>query len=139
MARHGYAHFRNRLRKLCYSSKFAKLLRACVILVIEVLPASRGIFSDRLQPSIRSGIDERVSPGGRNFQLLNPVEVGFSQPAACRFVAKSSFRSAESTYADVLQTFEICHWSRRDFLIRNGICLSISRIDLQVSKKVRFE
>src|SRR5215218_9537433 len=131
MARYGYAHFRNRLRKLCYSSKFAQLLGACVTLVVEILPASRGIFPNHLQPASGRGIDEYLSPCGRNFQLLNPVEVSFNQPPACRFVAKSAFRSAESTYADVLQTFEICHSSRRNFLIRNGICLSISCTDSQ--------
>src|SRR6185369_1530369 len=114
----GSAHLRNRFRKFRDSSKFTKLLRACVALVIEILPASRSVFSDRLYSSIRRRIDEHIRPRRRNFQIVNPVEIGFGQTTADRLVAKAAFGSAESTYADVLQTLEFCHW--------NEICLCLS-------------
>src|SRR5215217_4713040 len=112
MTRDGNAHLRNRFRKFRDSSKFTKLLRACVTLVIEILPASRSVFSDRLHSSIRGRVDEHVSPRRRNFQIVNPVEIGFRQTTTDRRVAKAAFGSAEPTYADVLQTFEFSHWNR---------------------------
>src|SRR6185369_1667345 len=129
MARDGSAHLRNRFRKFRDSSKFTNLLRACVALVIKILPASRSVFSDRLHSSIRSRIDEHVRPRRRNFQIVNSVDVGFRQTTADRFVAKAAFGSAESAYTDVLQTFEFCHWNR--------ICLCLS--DIRSVRKVKFE
>src|SRR6185503_4122548 len=112
MSRDGGAHLRNCFRKLRDPSKFTKLLRAGVALVIEILPASRSVFSNRLHLSIRGWIDEHIRPRRRNFQIINPVEVGLRQTTANRLVAKAAFGSAESTYADVLQTFDFCHWNR---------------------------
>src|SRR5215213_821215 len=132
MACDGGAHLRNRFRELRDSSKLTKLLHACVALVIEILPASRSVFSDRLHSSIRGRIDEHVSPRRRNFQIVNPVEIGFRKTTADRLVAEAAFGSAESTYADVLKTFEFCHG--------NGICLRINFcIGIRSVRKVNFE
>src|SRR6185369_8520176 len=129
MPRDSRTHFRNRFRELCDSSKFSQLLRARVALVIEILPATSRVFSNRLHSSVRRRIDEHVSPCRRNFQVVDPVEIGFSKAAALRFVAKDSFGRAESTYADVLQTCDFCLW--------NEICLSIGII--RSVWKVNFE
>src|SRR5215217_6635532 len=126
MAGDGGAHLRNRVREFGDSSKLLQLLHACVALVIEILPASCRVFSDRLHSSSRCRVDEHVSPRRRNFQIVNPVEVGFCQTTALRLVTKTAFRSAESTYADVLQTFDLCHGSEREVLAGNEICLRIS-------------
>jgi hypothetical protein len=111
MTRDGGAHLRNRFRKFRDSSKFTKLLRACVALVIEILPASRSVFSDRLHSSIRGRIDEHVRPRGGIFRsLILSTSAFVRRPLlAC---SEAAFGSAESTYADVLQTFEFCHWNR---------------------------
>src|SRR6185295_1817522 len=114
----GGPHLRNRFRELCDSLKFSQLLRARVALVIEILPANRRVFSNRLHSSIRCRVDEHLSPGRRNFQVVDPVEIGFGETAALWFIAKAAFGRAESTYADVLQTFDFCHG--------NEICLCIS-------------
>src|SRR6185369_8560891 len=109
MTRHGSAHRWYRFCKFCNAAKLTKLLRACVALVIEVLPATRVVFTDRLHPSIRGGIDEHLRPRGWNFQIVNSVEISFRETAVLRLVTKAAFGSAESTYADVLQTLDVCH------------------------------
>src|ERR1044072_2144765 len=118
MARDGRAHLRNRFRKLRDPSKFTKLLHSCVALVIEILPASGSVLSDRLHSSIRGRIDKHICPRRRNFQIVDSVEVGLRQTATDGLIAKAAFGSAESTYTDILQTFEFCHW--------NEICLCLS-------------
>src|SRR5829696_5246891 len=116
-----------------------KLLDACVVLVIEILPASRAVLTYRLHPPICRRVDEHVRPRGRNFQVINPVEIGFRETTALWFVAKSSFRSAESTYADVLETFDNCHWLGRAVLPGNEICLRIFCMGYRVSQEGNFE
>src|SRR6185369_175397 len=132
MTRDGGAHLRNRFRELRDSSKFTKLLRVCVALVIEILPASCSVFSDRLHSSIRGRIDEHLRPRRRNFQIVNSVEIGFRQTTVAWLVVKAAFGSAESTYADVLQTFEFCHWNR------NCLCIAVSGQSgrLNLSKRI---
>src|SRR5215813_6357530 len=115
------AHPGNRFRKLFYAAKFAQLLRAYVIRVIEILPTSGYVLPDRLHAAVRCRIDEHVSPCRWNFQVLNPIEAGFGQATVDRFVAKASFWSSESTYADVLQTFQLCHCVRCGLSSRNRI------------------
>jgi hypothetical protein len=109
MTRYGFPHLRNRLRKLRDALKFPQFLCARVTGVIEILPASRRIFADNLHSSSRCRIDRDISPGRRNLQLVDPIEIGFRETATHRFVAKTSFRTSKATYANVLQTFDICH------------------------------
>src|SRR6185436_6738610 len=105
MTRYGFPHLRNRLRKLRDPLEFPQFLRARVTCVIEILPASRRIFTDSLHSSGRCGIDRDVSPRRRNLQFLDSIEISFCKTATHRFIAKTAFRSSKATYADVLQTF----------------------------------
>src|ERR1044072_9221742 len=109
MTRYCFPHRRNRLRKLCDPLEFPQLLRARVARGIEILPASCRILTDNLHSSIRCRIDRDVSPRRRNCEILDPIRIGFCEPATHRFISKSSFRTAEPTYADVLQTFDVGH------------------------------
>ena len=109
MTRYRRAHLRNGLRKFCDALELVAVLRAPVILVIEILPTARRVFPDRLESSICGGIDEDVSPRRRDFQFVNTLQNFTRERAVRRFVAKSSFGSAEPAYADILQPFEIRH------------------------------
>src|ERR1043166_9855665 len=117
MTRDGRAHLRDRLGKLCESPELAQLAHSRVAFVVQVLPTSRSVFSDRLQFSGCRRIDEDISPGRWNLQVVDPFQVFVCHASVLRFVAKAAFRSAEPAYADVLQTFEVGH--------RNEICLCI--------------
>src|SRR6185369_2324753 len=109
MTRYCFPQLGNGLRKLCDPLEFSQFLCARVTCVIEILPASRRIFTDNLHSSSRCRIDRDVSPRGWNLQLLDSIEISFCKTTADRLVAKPSFRIAEATYADVLQPFDICH------------------------------
>src|SRR6185369_15693924 len=109
MTRYCFPHLRNRLRKFCNPLEFSQFLCARVTRVIEILPASRRIFTNNLHSSSRCRIDRDVSPRRRNLQLLDSIEISFRETATHGFVTKPSFRTSEATYADVLQTFDICH------------------------------
>ena len=67
VTRNGAAHLWNRLSKFFESLEFSELLGACVVLVIDVLPASGRVFANRLNPSVSGGIDRHVSPRWRDF------------------------------------------------------------------------
>src|SRR6185369_5837365 len=109
MTRHCFPHLGDRLRKLCDSFEFPQLLCARVTRVIEILPSSRSIFTDSLHSSVRRRIDRHVSPGRRNFEIVDPMKISFRETATHGLKSKSSFRSSEPAYADVLQTFNLCH------------------------------
>ena len=47
-----------------------------VMRVIEILQTSRSIFADSLQGPARRRVDPNVSPGRRNFELLDAFEIG---------------------------------------------------------------
>src|SRR6185369_2511627 len=109
MTRYCFPHLGNRLRKLCDPLELPQLLRARVTCVIEILPASRRIFTDHLHSSSRCGIDRDVSPCRRNLQFVDSIQIGFGETTTHGFVTKPSFRTSKPTYADLLQTFDICH------------------------------
>src|SRR5690349_18943944 len=113
----GGAHLRDRLREFCESPELAQLLRSRVAFVVQVLPTSCGVFSDRLQFSVYRRVDEDLRPCRWNLQVIDSFQILVCQASALRFVAKAAFGSAEPAYADVLQTFEVGH--------RNEICLCI--------------
>src|SRR6185295_14273124 len=83
------------------------------------------VLPDRLKPSTYSRVDKDFSPRGRNFQFVNAFQIFTREPAARRFVAKSSFGRAEPAYADILQPFKICHSDSIWVETRYEICLSI--------------
>src|SRR6185295_13103587 len=99
MTRYCFPHLRNRLGKLRDPSEFPQFLCARVTCVIEILPASRRIFTDNLHSSSCCRIDRDVSPGRRNFQFLDAIQISFRETATHGFVAKPSFRSSKATYA----------------------------------------
>src|ERR1700752_4975634 len=115
MTRYSFPHGRNSLRKLRDSLEFSQFLCARVVCVVEILPASRRILTDNLPSSLGCGIDRNLSPCRRNLKIVNPIQISFRETAAHGFIAKSSFRIAEATDADVLQTFDVCHWYRNGF------------------------
>src|ERR1700741_2992990 len=115
MARHCFPHRRNCLRKLCYSFEFPKFLRACVIRVVDILPPSRRVFTDRLHSALGCRIDRDFSPRRWNSKIVDSIEVGFRETPTHGLVAKPSLRITKTTYADVLQALDCRHG------YRNGI------------------
>ena len=96
-----------------------------MVCVVEILPTPRRIFPNRLDSSRRGGVDEDVSPRRRDFQFVNSFLIFTRDPAARRFVVKSSFGRAQPAYADILQPFDFCHSNQSGFRTRNEICLCI--------------
>src|ERR1044072_1334288 len=109
MTRYCFPHLRDCLRKLSDSFEFPHFLCVRVIRVIEILPTPGCIFTDSLHSSSGSRIDRDVSPRRRNLEILNAIQISFRKPAADWLIAKSSLWISKATYADVLQTFDLCH------------------------------
>src|SRR3569832_1907909 len=117
MTRHGGAHLRYNSGEFGNAAKLTQLLHARVILVIEILPASRVVFTDRLYTSIRGRVDVYVRPRGRNIQIVNPLEISFREPAVLRLVTIATKKRTKTTKTKKQQTFDVCHG--------NEICLYI--------------
>src|ERR1700741_632526 len=114
MTRDGGAHLWDRRGEFRESLKLAQLLLAPVAFVIEILPTSGSVFTDRLQSSVRRRVDEDVRPGRWNLQAVDAFQIFVCQTSAGWLVAETALRSAEPVDADVLETLEISH--------RNEIC-----------------
>lgn len=102
---HDSAHPWHRLTKFQQTVELLVLPLLYVIFMIDILPASGGIFADGLKHSAGGSIDRYLSPGGREAKCIDAGQVGASYFAAIRGFVSEAALSSQSPDACSLKSF----------------------------------
>jgi len=81
-----------------------------MILVIEILPASRGIFADHLQCARGARVNSNVGPCRRYFQTLYSLPISSVYFFSIGLlVTETTRRASQTLYSALLQLLKSCH------------------------------
>jgi hypothetical protein len=103
------AHFRQRFGERDHSPELRRFTPPDVRVVVSVLPASRGILSDRLEGGSRRPIDRDVRPSWRKAKGVNPAKVVAGDRGATGMLVPKSALLANSPNSGLLEFFDSGH------------------------------